>query len=151
MKKLIVSVALLTGLMGFVQHQQAKQQLKQQPKQQPAASIQSSIERGKAIYLVQCLACHQLDGGGVPHLNAPLKGATAVIGKDKAKLVRIILNGMSDRVEIDGEEYSNNMASHKDLNDVQIADVLTYVRNSWGNRASAVTPAEVKAVRMKNK
>ena len=56
---------------------------------------------------------------------------------------------MTERVEIDGEEYSNNMAPHADLTDLQIADVLTYIRKSWTNKASAVTPAEVKAERSK--
>ena len=58
---------------------------------------------------------------------------------------------MTDRIPIDDEFYSNNMASHKDLSDQQIADVLTYVRNNFGNKASAVTAAEVKAVRNKKK
>lgn len=119
-------------------------------------SAQSSISKsvmdnGKTIYLSRCLACHQVDGGGVPRLNAPLDGASAVIAADKAKLIRIVLKGYSDRVEIDGEYYSNNMAGHADLKDQQIADVLTYIRNSWSNKASAVTAAEVKAIRAKLK
>ena len=112
---------------------------------------QKSIENGKTIYLQRCLACHQADGGGVPHLNAPLDGATAVVADDKGKLIRIVLKGMSERVEIDGEYYGNNMASHADLKDQQIADVLTYIRNSWTNKASAVSVAEVKAIRAKIK
>lgn len=111
----------------------------------------TSFERGKLVYLQRCLACHQPDGGGVPNLNAPLDGATAVVGKDKAKIIRIVLKGMTDRVEIDGETYGNNMAPNSDLTDQQIADVLTYVRHSWTNKASAVTAAEVKAVRAKIK
>jgi mono/diheme cytochrome c family protein len=113
--------------------------------------LQASINRGKTVYLQQCLACHQVDGGGVPNLNPPLNGASAVRGKDKARLIRIVLKGMTDRVEIDGEEYSNNMAPHPELTDRQIADVLTYIRNSWSNKAIAVSAAEVKAVRAKLK
>lgn len=113
--------------------------------------LQASINRGKTVYLQQCLACHQVDGGGVPNLNPPLNAASAVRGKDKARLIRIVLKGMTDRVEIDGEEYSNNMAPHPELTDRQIADVLTYIRNSWSNKASAVSAAEVKAVRAKLK
>ena len=111
----------------------------------------SVMDNGKTIYLSRCLACHQVDGGGVPRLNAPLDGASAVIAADKVKLIRIVLKGYSDRVEIDGEYYSNNMAGHADLKDQQIADVLTYIRNSWSNKASAVTAAEVKAIRAKLK
>ena len=117
----------------------------------PPTNKQKSIENGKTIYLQRCLACHQADGGGVPHLNAPLDGATAVVSDDKGKLIRIVLKGMSERVEIDGEYYGNNMASHADLKDQQIADVLTYIRNSWTNKASAVSVAEVKAIRAKIK
>ena len=116
----------------------------------PATDIKEIMTRGKLVYLQQCLACHQVDGGGVPHLNAPLDGATAVVGKDKEKIITVVLKGMKGG-EIDGETYSNPMAPHKELTDQQIADVLTYIRNSWTNKASAVTPAEVKAVRAKIK
>ena len=119
--------------------------------QSPKRISKSVMDNGKAIYLSRCLACHQIDGGGVPHLNAPLDGASAVIAADKAKLIRIVLKGYSDRVEIDGEYYSNNMAAHADLNNQQVADVLTYIRNSWSNKATAVTAAEVKAIRAKLK
>ena len=117
----------------------------------PQPSIKASIDRGKTIYLQRCMACHQVDGSGVPRLNPPLDGASTVKGNDKLKLVRIIIKGMTDRVEIDGEYYDNNMSANPDLTDVQIADVLTYIRNSWGNKASLVTAAEVKAARAKIK
>lgn len=110
-----------------------------------------SLHRGKAIYIQRCQACHQQDGGGVPHMNPPLDGATTVKSKDKDRLIQVILKGMTDRVELDGEYYSNNMAPHADLTDQQIADVLTYIRNSWSNKAGPVTPAEVKTARTKFK
>lgn len=111
----------------------------------------ASMQRGKTIYVQRCIACHQPDGGGVPHMNPPLDGASAVKAKDKFRLIQVILKGMTDRVEIDGEFYSNNMAPHADLTDQQVADVLTYIRNNWSNKAGAVTPAEVKAARAKLK
>jgi mono/diheme cytochrome c family protein len=113
--------------------------------------LKASIDRGKTIYLKRCLVCHQVDGGGVPHLNAPLDGASQVTGNDKARIIKIVLNGMTEKVELDGEIYSNNMLPQKDLSDQEIADVLTYARNSWTNKASAVTVAEVKVVRAKIK
>jgi mono/diheme cytochrome c family protein len=116
---------------------------------QPA--IKASMDRGKTIYLQRCMACHQADGSGVPRLNPPLDGASTVKGNDKLKLVRIIIKGMTDRVEIDGEYYDNNMSANPDLTDTQIADVLNYIRNSWGNKASLVTASEVKAARTKIK
>ncbi len=151
MKQLTGAIILLSVLMSF-QTAPRKAATTQPAAKQPATdNLKIVMDRGKAVYLQQCLACHQVDGGGVPHLNAPLDGATAVVGKDKVKLINIVLKGMTDRVEIDGEYYSNNMAPHKELTDQQIADVLTYVRKSWTNKATAVTTAEVKAVRAKIK
>jgi len=86
-----------------------------------------------------------VDGGGVPHMNPPLTVTEYL--NDKKKMISTVLKGMTDRIPIDDEYYSNNMAPHADLSNQQIADVLTYVRNSFGNKASAVTAAEVAAVR----
>lgn len=147
MKKLICMIGLITVLMSF---QTSPKKVVQKPVQ-TVKNIQASIDRGKEVYLLQCLACHQIDGGGVANLNPPLDGATAVKANDKARLIRIVLQGLTERKEIDGEFYANNMAPHPDLSNQQIADVLTYVRNSWSNKASAVTPGEVKAVRAKIK
>lgn len=113
-------------------------------------SITQSIERGKKVYESYCLACHQDNGLGIPKMYPPLAKTVYVTG-DKKRLIGIVLNGMEDPIEIDGETYSNVMASHSFLKDQEIADVLTYVRNSFGNKASAVTPEEVKKVRSANK
>jgi len=86
------------------------------------------------------------DGGGVQNMNPPLTKTTYVLG-DKAALIKIVLNGFNEDVEINGNTYSNTMASHADLKDQQIADVLTYVRSSFGNKASAVKVGEVTKVR----
>jgi mono/diheme cytochrome c family protein len=106
----------------------------------------ASVERGKTIYTTYCLACHQADGSGVPGLNPPLIKTKWVLG-DKNQLITIILKGMDQPIEVDGEEYNNVMASHAFLKDPEIADVLNYVRNSFGNKASGIRPADVKAVR----
>jgi mono/diheme cytochrome c family protein len=111
--------------------------------------VSASMTRGKQVYLTQCLACHQADALGVQGMNPSLVKTKQVLG-DKAALVKIVLNGLQG-VDIDGESYNGVMAPHSDLTDQEIADVLTYVRNSFGNKASAVTPAQVKAVRATNK
>ncbi len=112
--------------------------------------LRLSMERGKKVYTERCLTCHQIDGGGVMNMNPPLIKTKWVLG-DKSQLIEIVLKGLSSGVTIDNIEYHNVMASHKDLTDLQIADVLTYVRNSFGNKAKAVKEAEVKAVRAKLK
>lgn len=109
-------------------------------------SLAASVARGKKVYETYCLACHQADGAGVQRMNPPLVKTQWVLG-DKKKLIGIVLNGMDEPIEIDGETYSSIMAPHDFLKDQEVADVLTYVRNSFGNKASAVTAAEVKAVR----
>ena len=113
-------------------------------------NLQASVTRGKAVYAQYCLSCHQEDGSGVPKLNPPLISTSYVTG-DKKKLIQWVLTGSKENVPIDGKYYSNNMAAQSNLSDQQIADVLTYVRNSFGNKATAVTPAEVKTVRAETK
>ncbi|MFN3300011.1 MAG: c-type cytochrome [Sediminibacterium sp.] len=103
---------------------------------------------GKKVYDMYCQACHQADGNGVPRLNPPLTGTVYVTGS-KTRLIDIVLNGLTDPLEINGEEYNNPMAAHSFLTDQQIADVLTYIRNSFGNKAGVVTAAEVKKQRAK--
>jgi mono/diheme cytochrome c family protein len=108
----------------------------------------ASMQSGKKVYDQYCLACHQADGGGVPRMNPPLQKTDYVNG-DKKRLINIVLKGLNDPIEINGEEYVNPMASHAHLSDQQIADVLTYIRNNFGNKATAVSPSEVKALRVK--
>jgi mono/diheme cytochrome c family protein len=107
---------------------------------------QKSKAAGEKVFKKYCVSCHQADGGGVPRLTPPLINTSYVLG-DKETLIKIILNGLKN-VDIDEETYTNPMpALGTVLKDQQIADVLTFVRNSFGNKASAVTVAEVKAVR----
>lgn len=152
MKRIVSGLFLLLVLMSF---QTAPKKTNSTATKTSTSSTTNSktasINRGKTVYTTQCMVCHQVDGSGVPNMNAPLDGAKAVVGPDKTKIIAIVLNGMKAGTEIDGEVYNNNMAPHKELTDQQIADVLTYVRNSWQNKASAVTTAEVKAVRAKIK
>lgn len=113
--------------------------------------LAASVARGKTVYLQRCMVCHQADGGGVPKLNAPLDGSTAVNGANIAKLVKNIVKGLNDRIEIDGELYENAMPAAADLTDTQIADVLTFIRSSWSNKAGPVTALQVKQIRTKLK
>jgi mono/diheme cytochrome c family protein len=109
-----------------------------------------SIAAGQQLYGKICITCHQKDGGGVPRLNPPLIKTSYVTG-DKARLIKIVLKGLTTPLTIEDDDYTNPMPPQPQLTDQQIADVLTYVRNSFGNKASAITPAEVKAVRATTK
>jgi mono/diheme cytochrome c family protein len=101
------------------------------------------LVKGKQLYETRCLVCHQADGGGVPNMNAPLDGASNVVGNDITRLVRIIKYGFNERVELDGLYYSNSMTPNPDLTPAQISDVLSYIRSSWSNKATKVTIAQV--------
>lgn len=118
----------------------------------PAALAQNShdvvtVERGKLVYEQNCLACHQADGSGVPHLAPPLIEGTFVAGDEK-RLIEIILNGLQD-VEIKGEQYANPMPAFDYLSDKEIADVLTFVRANFKNNERSITESDVKAARVK--
>lgn len=113
-----------------------------------STSFQSSLIRGKVVYTQYCMPCHQVDGSGVMNMNPPLIKTTYVLG-NQTELINILLKGMKKGVVIDDEEYSNPMPAVNFLSDLQVADVLTYVRNSFGNKGSVITPAQVKLVRAK--
>ncbi len=112
--------------------------------QQPSQKV--IMDRGKIVYEKNCLSCHQADGSGVPRMNPPLRKTSWVTG-DKQRLITIILKGMDEPLEINGEDFYNVMAPHDFLKDQEIADVLSYVRNSFGNKSSIVNVTEVRAVR----
>jgi mono/diheme cytochrome c family protein len=110
-------------------------------------SFMNAMKNGKVIYEKTCLTCHQANGGGVPRMNPPLVNAAFVNG-DKNKLIQWVLLGSTEKVPIDGKYYSNNMPAQATLKDQDIAEVLTFIRNSFENKASQVTASEVKSVRM---
>jgi len=108
--------------------------------------LKASVERGKKVFETYCLPCHQADGKGVPGMNPPLIKTDWVLG-DKKRLVNVLLKGLDQEIEINGDTYNNVMPAQSSLKDQEIADVLNYVRNSFGNKAGAVTLAEVKKQR----
>jgi nitrite reductase (NO-forming) len=108
-------------------------------------NLQESMKRGKEVYALHCQNCHMENGQGMEGVNPPL-AKTAYL-KDTKKNIGIILNGQTGDVVVNGKKYNAIMNPLNYLDDKQIADVLNYVRNSWGNKYPIVTPAQVKAVR----
>jgi serine/threonine protein kinase len=116
----------------------------------PNAAPSSAVGTGAAIdgraeYLV-CGTCHQENGEGLPNLYPPLAGSEWLTG-DPAIPIAIVLHGMQGEIMVRGARYNNGMAPWASLRDEQIAAILTYARSSWGNRASAVSAAQVAEVR----
>lgn len=104
-------------------------------------------EDGAEIYMTRCMACHQMNGRGVPGVFPPVDGTEWVTG-DKGRLIRIVLNGITGEIQVGNETYSGAMPPWNSfLDDEEVASLLTYLRTSWSNEASEVTPEEVASVR----
>ena len=113
----------------------------------PDQQLNESIKRGKEVYALNCQNCHLEDGKGMPEVNPPLAKAE-YLRKPSNTLINVILKGQSGEVVVNGKRYNVPMASQEYLTDLQIADVLNFVKNSWGNKIpGTVTPAMVKALR----
>jgi len=113
----------------------------------PAPHAAAQGPDGKVVYSTTCAACHQATGEGVEGTYPPLAGSEIVNG-DEAKVVRIVLNGLTGPVEVAGETYSGMMPPWGGvLKDPEIAAVLTYVRSTWGNKGAPITASKVAAIR----
>ena len=102
---------------------------------------------GEKLYRGACIACHEVDGSGSPRIYPPLPGNANLQSADAASTLRIILDGAETVTTPRAPNAGSMPAYSAKLSDQQIADVATYIRNSWGNAAPAVTPAEVAAAR----
>ena len=108
-------------------------------------TLKESMERGKEVYTLYCQNCHMENGQGMEGVNPPLAKTTYL--KDTKKNIGIILNGQTGEITVNGKKYNAIMNPMNYLDDKQVADVLNYIRNSWGNKYPIVTPAQVKAER----
>jgi cytochrome c oxidase subunit 2 len=99
-------------------------------------AVPDLIARGEKVYAANCVACHQPTGRGAPPAFPPLAGSKVVTGAEEAQ-IDVVLNGRPNTA----------MQSFRQLSNADIAAVITFTRNSWGNKASEVQPAEVAARR----
>jgi glucose/arabinose dehydrogenase/mono/diheme cytochrome c family protein len=97
---------------------------------------------GAKIYSTHCLVCHGPEGEGSNDLIPPLSNTQWVTG-DKGKLIRLVLAGMSGPIEVNGQQYNQEMPAFSFLSDEEVAEVLTFIRNHFGNSANAVIAGEV--------
>ncbi|PIR23131.1 MAG: nitrite reductase, copper-containing [Deltaproteobacteria bacterium CG11_big_fil_rev_8_21_14_0_20_45_16] len=113
-------------------------------------TLESQIAAGEALFKGTCSTCHMETGLGVPSVFPPLAKSDFLMN-DKARSIGVVLNGLSGAVTVNGTKFNSVMPPMSQLNDDEIANILTYVRNSWGNKGTAVTAAEVTAVRASSK
>ena len=107
------------------------------------------IEKGKGVYMQTCFVCHQPEGQGVPAQIPPLAKSDFLDQTSNEDVIHGILAGRTGEVVVNGKKYNGTMTPLFYLTDEQIANAVTYVRNSWGNQGAAVSPDEVKKVRAK--
>jgi mono/diheme cytochrome c family protein len=117
------------------------------PEPEVPPPLQTQMTDGEKIYKGACIACHEADGSGAPRIYPPLPGNANLQSVDAANTLRIILDG-AQTVTTPRAPNTGSMPAYRDkLSDQEISDVTTYIRNSWGNAASAVTPAQVTKAR----
>ncbi|MBV6647308.1 MAG: PQQ-dependent sugar dehydrogenase [Cyclobacteriaceae bacterium] len=107
---------------------------------------ETTLNRGKKLYETNCSVCHQSEGQGIGGTFPPLTQTGWVLGS-KERLISVVLKGLDEKIRVHGEVYDAVMPAMDHLSDEQVADILTYIRNSFGNKASKVTNNEVKLVR----
>ncbi len=101
---------------------------------------------GEALFAGTCSTCHQANGQGMPGVFPPLAGSD-FIAADPGRVPSIILHGLVGKVTVNGKEYDSNMPPMSQLTDDEVANIATYVLNSWGNPGGHVTKAEVATLR----
>ncbi len=115
---------------------------------QPKSAAGTALARGKVVYEQVCGLCHGNDGLGKLGQAPPLAGSEWVNTKGFERLTHIPLAGLNGPLKVEGKDWSLSMAPMgAALPDADLAAVLTYIRESWGNKAGSVTADDVKAVR----
>jgi nitrite reductase (NO-forming) len=107
--------------------------------------LKASMARGEQLYVSYCLSCHMDQGQGIEGVYPPLAKSDYLMA-DKNRSIRQVLYGVSGEIKVNGKTYNLEMTGF-DLTNEETADVLNYIRNSWGNKGAVVTPEEVKAAR----
>ncbi len=108
----------------------------------PAASTKEErIKAGETAYKRNCMACHQSNGQGIPSAFPPLAGSD-FLNADANRAMRVVAHGLSGGLKVNGEPYNGVMPALQ-LSDEEIANILTYVYNTWGNSGQEITPEKV--------
>ena len=112
------------------------------------------MEKGEEVYktggtagpAASCKTCHQENGEGTPSVFPPLKGAKEIMGDCKTHAGHVI-NGVTGPIEVAGQKYNGVMPAQPKLTNMEVAAVITYERNSWGNDYGICYPADAAAAR----
>lgn len=111
--------------------------------------LEASKKRGENIYAINCAQCHMEKGEGITMAIPPLAKSDYLM-KDNKRAIRQVLYGAKGEMTVNGVKYNNEMPAQNHLSDQEVADVLNFVMNNWGNKnAKMITAAMVKPERAK--
>ncbi len=109
-------------------------------------TLDQQIKAGEKLYAGTCSTCHQNNGAGLANVFPPL-AASDYLNADHMRAVGIVLNGLNGAVSVNGANYNSVMPPMSQLNDDEVANIMTYTINSWGNKGGRVSAADVAKVR----
>ena len=142
MKKIISIVFLGLLMFSFTKKENSYTEIDQDSK------FTESIKRGKEVYTDMCISCHMANGEGIPKIYPPLAKSDYLMKKREAS-ISAIKYGLRGKIIVNGITYKK-MMSRLGLGDDEVADVMNYITNSWGNKnPKMITIEEVKAVSKK--
>jgi len=108
-------------------------------------TLEEQMESGKQVYMKTCFACHQAEGQGIPNAFPPLANSD-YLNANVNRAIEIVLKGKSGEITVNGEKY-NSVMTRQAISNQEIADVMTYIYNSWGNNKTVVTKSQVDQVK----
>jgi nitrite reductase (NO-forming) len=109
-------------------------------------SLQDQVQAGRELFVGTCSVCHQANGAGLPGVFPPL-AKSDFLAADPKRAIGVVLQGLTGKVTVNGSEYDSVMPSMNQLNDDGIANILTYVLNTWGNPGRQIFADDVKKIR----
>jgi nitrite reductase (NO-forming) len=116
--------------------------------QQGKLTLEQQVKAGERLFSGTCSVCHQASGQGIEGVFPPLAGSD-LLAKDPHRAQQIVLNGLSGAVTVNGKTYNSVMPPMSQLNDDELADILTYVTHSWGNQGYRYSSNELAETRKK--
>ncbi|MGE0582314.1 MAG: copper-containing nitrite reductase [Steroidobacteraceae bacterium] len=108
------------------------------------------VEAGGVLFRGTCSTCHQDNGAGLPNVFPPLAKSDYLL-KDPKRAIEVVLNGLSGPVTVNGNTYNSVMPPMSQLTDDEVANILTYALNSWGNSGPAISKQDVAKIRATTK